>query len=134
MTSMKKLVCLFLVLLPSCLLQPKPPPGSETQGRPEGKKKAIVIERWQQVGGGMLGVAADKKGSKGTWVLDDGPKPQQKALLIDYTLTPGGFVGAWHTTERVNLTKADGLKFMAKADPPCTVQLALTDANRVSYI
>ena len=94
----------------------------------------MPYERWQTIGGGMLGVAADKKGSTGTWSTDDGPKPGQKALLIEYDLKPGGFVGAWHTTERLNLAKADGLRFMARADPPSTVQLSMTDANEVSYI
>jgi hypothetical protein len=138
MTMKKLALWLTVLVLPSCLLQPKPPPGTQTlaasETKSEGKKKGLAIERWQQVGGGMLGVSADKKGSSGTWALDDGPKQQQKALLIEYDLKPGGFVGAWHTTERVNLSKADGLKFQAKADPPCTVQLALADANHVSYI
>jgi hypothetical protein len=134
MTTKTLALWLTVLVLPSCLLQPKPPPGAKTAASSESKKKGPAIERWQQVGGGMLGVAADKKGSNGTWALDDGPKQQQKALLIEYDLKPGGFVGAWHTTERVNLANADGLKFLAKADPPCTVQLSLTDANRVSYI
>ena len=112
------LACLG-ALLSSCLLQPKPAPGA-TQAAGPNKKKTLPAERWQTVGGGMLGVAADKKGSKGIWSLDDGPKPGQRSLLIEYDLKPGGFVGAWHTTERLNLVKADGLRFMARADPPGT--------------
>jgi hypothetical protein len=125
--------CAFLLGLPSCILQPRAAPESASPSK-TAKKKAMAYERWQTIGGGMLGVAADKKGSKGTWSTDDGPKPGQKALLIEYDLKPGGFVGAWHTTERLNLAKADGLRFMARADPPCTVQLSMTDANEVSYI
>jgi hypothetical protein len=126
------LTCLSLLASSACLLQPR---EHETATQTTAtKKKAQVAERWQVVGGGMLGVAADKKGSKGAWSLDDGPKPGQRSLLIEYELKPGGFVGAWHTTERLNLAKADGLRFMAKADPPGTVQLSMTDANRVSYI
>ena len=129
--SARVLVWLGVIALPSCLLQPKP---AETQTAAGPKRKALPAERWQTVGGGMLGVAADKKGSHGSWSLDDGPKPGQRSLLIEYDLKSGGFVGAWHTTERLNLTKADGLRFMAKADPPGTVQLSMTDANEVSYI
>src|SRR5213595_1498839 len=121
MTTKKLALWLTVLALPSCLLQPKPPPGSELAAASQGRRKGLVVERWQQTGGGVLGVAFDKKGSRGTWGTDDGPKPQQKSLLIEYDLKPGGFVGAWHTTERVNLSKADGLRFMAKADPPCTV-------------
>ena len=126
------LPCLGLVALPSCLLQPREAPGATPAAAV--KKKGMVAERWQTIGGGMLGVAADKKGSTGLWSLDDGPKPGQRSLLIEYDLKPGGFVGAWHTTERLNLAKADGLRFLARADPPGTVQLSMTDANRVSYI
>ena len=124
--------CMSLLVLPSCLLQHKEPESATPAAA--GKKKAQVAERWQTVGGGMLGVSADKKGSKGSWSLDDGPKPGQRSLLIEYDLKSGGFVGAWHTTERLNLAKADGLRFMVKSDPPGTVQISLTDANRVSYI
>jgi hypothetical protein len=134
MTTKKLALWLVVLWVPSCLLQPKPPPGPELAAASQGKRKSLPIERWQQVGSGVVGVAYDKKGSSGTWGLDDGPRGQQKSLLIEYDLKPGGFVGAWHTTERVNLSRADGLKFMAKADPPCTVQLTLTDANRVSYM
>jgi hypothetical protein len=125
------LACSGAVFLPSCILQPRETPVASAE---KTHKKALPAERWQTVGGGMLGVAADKKGSKGTWSLDDGPKPGQRSLLIEYDLKSGGFVGAWHTTERLNLAKADGLRFMAKADPPGTVQLSMTDANEVSYI
>lgn len=125
-------VALGALLLPSCILQPRPAPTDGS--REPSKRKALPAERWQTVGGGMLGVAADKKGSKGSWSLDDGPKPGQRSLLIEYDLKAGGFVGAWHTTERLNLAKADGLRFMARADPPGTVQLSMTDANEVSYI
>ena len=126
------LACAGAALLSSCILQPRPEPTVASVEKTH--KKALPAERWQTVGGGMLGVAADKKGSKGTWSLDDGPKPGQRSLLIEYDLKSGGFVGAWHTTERLNLAKADGLRFMAKADPPGTVQLSMTDANEVSYI
>ncbi len=125
------LACLGVTLLPSCILQPRPAPAASAEPT---RKKVLKAESWQTVGGGMLGVAADKKGSKGTWSLDDGPKPGQRSLLIEYDLKSGGFVGAWHTTERLNLAKADGLRFMARADPPSTVQLSMTDANEVSYI
>src|SRR5690242_18922672 len=86
------IACLGALLLPSCLLQPKQAPS--TAQNTGAKKKALPAERWQTVGGGMLGVAADKKGSKGIWSLDDGPKPGQRSLLIEYDLKPGGFVGA----------------------------------------
>src|SRR5258708_6659321 len=127
------LACIGCLGLSSCLLQPRETPGA-TAANATTKKKAVAAERWQTVGGGMLGVSADKKGSKGSWSLDDGPKPGQRSLLIEYDLKPGGFVSAWHTTERLNLEKADGLRFMARADPPATVQMSMTDANRVSYI
>src|SRR5262249_28456815 len=137
MAPMKKLAFVMawssLLALPSCLLQPRPT-ESATPSPSAAKKKAQVAERWQQIGGGMVGVAADKKGSKGAWSLDDGPKAGQRSLLIEYDHKPGGFVGAWHTTERLNLAKADGLRFMVRADPPGTVQISLTDANRVSYV
>jgi hypothetical protein len=126
------LACIGALSLPSCILQPKEAPGAAHASG--AKRKALPAERWQAVGGGMLGVSADKKGSKGLWSLDDGPKAGQRSLLIEYDLKPGGFVGAWHTTERLNLAKADGLRFMARADPPGSVMLSLTDANRVSYI
>jgi len=125
--------CIGCLGLSSCLLQPREAPGA-TAANATTKKKAVAAERWQTVAGGMLGVSADTKGSKGSWSLDDGPKPGQRSLLIEYNLKPGGFVSAWHTTERLNLEKADGLRFMARADPPATVQMSMTDANRVSYI
>jgi hypothetical protein len=125
------LACVGALVVSSCILQPRETTTATAEKR---HKPGLPAERWQTVGGGMLGVAADKKGSKGTWSLDDGPKPGQRSLLIEYDLKSGGFVGAWHTTERLNLTKADGLRFMAKADPPGTVQLSMTDANEVSYI
>jgi hypothetical protein len=128
------LACMCLPALTSCILQPREPGGAATPAAAVTRKKGLAAERWQAVGGGMLGVAADTKGSKGSWSLDDGPKPGQRSLLIEYDLKPGGFVGAWHTTERLNLSKADGLRFMAKADPPGTVQMSMTDANEVSYI
>jgi hypothetical protein len=120
--------------LAGCILQPRPEPPAP--GTVTKKTKELAYEKWhpETARGGMLGVAADKKGSKGVWSLDDGPKPGQRALLVEYDLKAGGFVGAWHTTERLNLAKADGLRFMAKADPPGTVQLSMTDANEVSYI
>src|SRR5262245_55466089 len=114
-SSSKALMCLSLFALPSCLLQPKTESNAPVATT---KKKAQVAERWQSVGGGMLGVSAAKKGSHGALSLDDGPKSGQRSLLIEYDLKPGGFVGAWHTTERLNLAKADGLRFMARADPP----------------
>jgi hypothetical protein len=120
-----------LLALPSCILQPREQSATPAA---RAKPKTLRAENWQVTTGGILGVAADKKGSKGSWSTDDGPKPGQRSLLIEYDLKPGGFVGAWHTTERLNLTKADGLRFMAKADPPSTVQMSLTDANEVSYI
>jgi len=125
-------VLLALIVLPSCLLQPRPAPNtasSETR-----TKKALPLERWQVVGGGMLGTASDTKGSKMSWRLDDGPKRGQKALLLEYQLKPGGWCGAWHTTENVNLGKSNGIKFMARAEPPGTVQFSMTDANKVSYV
>src|SRR5437870_4983918 len=69
------LACAGLLGLPSCILQPRAAP--ETASPAAGaKKKALPAERWQTAttAGGMLGVAADKKGSKGTWNTDDGPK------------------------------------------------------------
>src|SRR5258706_15963960 len=126
------LACIGLLCFPSCLLQPREAPGATPAAAV--KKKSMVAERWQSVGGGMLGVSSDKKGSNGNWSLDDGPKPGQRSLLIEYDLKPGGFVSAWHTTERLNLAKADGLRFMAQADPPATIQMSMTDANRVSHI
>jgi hypothetical protein len=129
----KTLACLGLLGLSSCLLQPREAPAATTANATT-KKKAAAAERWQTVASGMVGVSADKKGSTGSWSVDDGPKPGQRSLLIEYDLKPGGFVSAWHTTERLNLAKADGLRFMAKADPPATVQLSMTDANEVSYI
>jgi hypothetical protein len=129
--SARVIAALAAIALPACILQPR---ETQTAAADGPKRKALPAERWQTVGGGMLGVAADKKGSKGSWSLDDGPKPGQRSLLIEYDLKSGGFVGAWHTTERLNLAKADGLRFMAKADPPGTVQLSMTDANEVSYI
>jgi Carbohydrate binding domain (family 11) len=128
------LACMCLPALSSCILQPRESGGAATPASADVKKKAKVAERWQAVGGGMLGVAADTKGSKGTWALDDGPKPGQRSLLIEYDLKPGGFVGAWHTTTNLNLAKADGLRFMAKADPPGMVMMSMTDANEVSYV
>src|SRR5262245_47580762 len=127
------LVCLGLFALPSCILQPK---EQANQGpHTAHPMKALPYERWHPAQmPGNLGVAADKKGSRGSWTIDDGPKEGQRSLQIDYDLKPGGFVGAWHTTERLNLAKADGLRFMAKADPPGTIQLSMTDANEVSYI
>jgi hypothetical protein len=127
----RALACLSLLAIPACILQPREQTAAPGQRE---KRRALPAERWQTIGGGMLGVAADKKGSKGSWSLDDGPKPGQRSLMIEYDLKPGGFVGAWHTTERLNLAKADGLHFMAKADPPGSVMLSMTDANRVSYI
>src|SRR6266542_5654435 len=125
-------VLLALIVLPSCRVQPRPAPNtasSETR-----TKKALPLERWQVVGGGMLGTASDTKGSKMSWRLDDGPKRGQKALLLEYQLKPGGWCGAWHTTENVNLGKSNGIKFMARAEPPGTVQFSMTDANKVSYV
>src|SRR5262249_14392656 len=34
----------------------------------------------------------------------------------------------------VDLSKADGVKFMARAEPTGAIRIALNDANRVSYI
>src|SRR5262245_45165184 len=130
------LACACLPALTSCILQPRESTASAANGAatPAASAKKRVAERWQAVGGGMLGVAADTKGSKGTWNLDGGPKPGQRSLLIEYDLKPGGFVGAWHTTTNLNLAKADGLRFMAKADPPGMVMMSMTDANEVSYV
>jgi hypothetical protein len=116
-------------MLCSCLLEPKRP-------RPiDGAPPRYVFGRWQTVGEGGLGIIADEKGSHGIWSLDDGSKPRQKALLFAYSLQPGGFVGVWHSTERrVNLSGIEGLRFMAKADPPSDIQLSLSDANRVGYV
>ncbi len=75
------LACIGCLGLSSCLLQPRETPGA-TAANATTKKKAVAAERWQTVGGGMLGVSADKKGSKGSWSLDDGPKPGQRSLLI----------------------------------------------------
>jgi hypothetical protein len=47
---------------------------------------------------------------------------------------PGGWASFWHTVTHVDLSKVDGIRFMAKADPPAAVQVSMTDANRVSYV
>mgnify|MGYP001566507784 CR=1 FL=1 len=44
-----------LLVLPSCLLQHREPESATPAAA--GKKKAQVAERWQTVGGGMLGVS-----------------------------------------------------------------------------
>src|SRR4051795_6531668 len=84
-TPLAAALCFAALALPACLLQPKEAP-SATAANNAAKKKALAAERWQAVGGGMLGVSADQKGSKGNWSLDDGPKPGQRALLIEYDL------------------------------------------------
>jgi hypothetical protein len=117
-----------VLLLSGCVLQPNSRPGH--------RPPLFGGVRWdpEMAQGGMIGVVADEKGSKGTWSFDDGPKPPQRALRVDYDLAAGGFVRVRRTIERLNLVHATGLRFMARADPPCTVQLSMTDANEISYV
>jgi hypothetical protein len=135
---MKKRILLLSLALPSCLLQPKPEPSSANAVAPaagSSAKKEQIFERWSALGEGMFGVAKDTKGSKMEWkVVEEGPKRGQKALLLDYDMKPGGWCGAWHTTTHLDLSKADGVRFMARMDPPGAVMFSMTDANRVSYI
>ena len=124
------IACIGALLVSGCIIQPvariPASPGPPLVGG----------VRWdhEATKGGMLGVAADNEGSTGAWSVDEGPKPRQRSLRVEYDLKPGGFVGVWRTIERLNLAHADGLRFMAKADPPGTVQLSMTDANEVSYV
>jgi Carbohydrate binding domain (family 11) len=131
----KTLLAAPLLLLSGCIL----PPRSEAMGSSQGPvhktpKKAAPIERWLLLEQGMAGVAADTKGSKMTMAIGDGPKGREKALLLDYNMQPGGWVSFWHTVTNVDLSKADGIRFMARAEPPSAVQLSMTDNNTVSYI
>jgi hypothetical protein len=133
---MKNVGWVWLAVLPSCLLQPRPAPSNAPPPVAEGRlaKKPQFFEKWSSIGQGMLGVSADAKGSKMSWkVVDEGPKTGQKALFLEYALKQGGWCGAWHTIDHVNLSKTDGIRFMAKMEPPGTVLLSLNDANRVNY-
>jgi len=135
---MKKQILLLSLFLPSCLLQPKQPPTSApTAAAADGPstKKEQIFERWAAMPEGMLGVSHDTKGSTMDWkVVPEGPRHGQKALLLDYDLKQGGWCGAWHTTSHLDLSKADGVRFMARMDPPGAVMFSMTDANRVSYV
>ena len=127
----------LLIGLSSCLLQPQAQPISTSSAPAAGasSKEEKIFERWAALGEGMLGVSHDTKGSKMEWkVVPEGPKRGQKALLLDYDLKQGGWCGAWHTTNHLDLSKVDGVRFMAKMDPPGAVMFSMTDANRVSYV
>src|SRR4051794_32394672 len=134
---MRRRLAWSLLLLPGCILPP--PPGSQPAQPPPKSasapaKKPPAVERWLVLEQGMAGCAADAKGSKMTMAIGDGPKGREKSLLLEYNMMPGGWVSFWHTVSHLDLTRADGIRFMARADPPAAVQVSMTDGNRVSYV
>jgi hypothetical protein len=130
---MKRLLAVSLLLVPGCILPPRDT-GPVPAAAPKIAKKVPPVERWLVLEQGMAGVAVDTKGSKMTMAIGEGPKGRDKALLLDYNMQPGGWVSFWHTMSHLDLSRADGIRFMARADPPAAVQVSMTDANRVSYI
>jgi hypothetical protein len=94
---------------------------------------AAPVEDWTSAAPANTGTFADDKGSKITFEVVAGAKPGEKAFLIDVFSIQGGYCGVWHNVD-VNLSKASAIKLMAKADPPSTVSLSITDANKVQYV
>jgi Carbohydrate binding domain (family 11) len=131
---MKRWLAASLLLIPACILPASPYEAKNVTPAAKVAKKSPPVERWLLLEQGMAGVAVDTKGSKMTMAIGDGPKGREKALLLDYNMQPGGWVSFWHTVTHLDLSKSDGIRFMARAEPASAVQVSMTDANRVSYI
>jgi len=91
------------------------------------------VEDWSGLSGKNTGSFADSVGSKLTYSAVEGPVKGEKALQVDVLSKEGGYCGLWHNLD-VDLSKAKALKFMAKSDPPGTLSLSITDANKVQYV
>jgi hypothetical protein len=94
---------------------------------------AAPVADWKNVSASNTGGFVDDKGSIASYQSVEGQTKEEKALALELRQNPGGFCGVWHDTA-VDLSKATYLRFMAKADPPCTLQFTLTDANKAQFV
>jgi hypothetical protein len=98
-----------------------------------GSARAGTAEDWTNISTGNTGTFADSQGSTISYAIVDGPKSGEKAIKIAGDQKEGGWCGIWHNVD-LNMAKANAVKFMAKADGPCSINISLTDANKMQYL
>jgi len=94
---------------------------------------AAPVEDWASAAPANTGTFADDKGSKISFEVVEGAKTGEKAFRVEANPVQDGYCGVWHNVD-VNLSKAVTIKLMAKADPPSTWTLTITDANKAQYV